>query len=140
MTYASSLSGCLAGLAKQLRASAEGRGACNTVCGSRRGRGKAMCCCRASGQPQSSAACSVAALGLAHRISQISCTALRLTPALLKSRQVFTGSLDYMAPKPLRPTSVTVPWPGHWHLHLGSPYFQVLQRTDAHPVHLPYNW
>lgn len=37
--------------------------------------------------------------------------------------QVFTGSLEKMAPQPLRPNSVVVPWPGHWHLHLGSPYF-----------------
>mmetsp|Transcript_3023 Transcript_3023/g.8820 ORF Transcript_3023/g.8820 Transcript_3023/m.8820 type:complete len:679 (+) Transcript_3023:373-2409(+) len=42
---------------------------------------------------------------------------------LMLTVEVFTGSLEKMAPQPLRPNSVVVPWPGHWHLHLGSPYF-----------------
>lgn len=37
-----------------------------------------------------------------------------------------------MAPKPLRPTSVVVPWPGHWHLHLGSSYFSAPFDPAAH--------
>lgn len=43
---------------------------------------------------------------------------------LVLTVEVFTGSLEVMAPKPLRNGSITVPWPGHWHMHLGSKYFQ----------------
>ena len=46
--------------------------------------------------------------------------------------QVFTGSLEKMAPEPLRSASVVVPWPGHWHLHLGSRYFSEPFDANAH--------
>lgn len=46
--------------------------------------------------------------------------------------QVYTGSLDQMGEKPLRPNSVVVPWPGHWHLHLGSRYFSAPFDENAH--------
>ena len=37
-----------------------------------------------------------------------------------------------MGPKPLRPTSVPVPWPGHWHFSSGSPYFRRPFDADAY--------
>ncbi len=37
-----------------------------------------------------------------------------------------------MGPKPLRPTSVPVPWPGHWHFSSGSPYFRQPFDADAY--------
>lgn len=46
--------------------------------------------------------------------------------------QVYTGSLDQMGEKALRPNSVVVPWPGHWHLHLGSRYFSAPFDEAAH--------
>lgn len=60
------------------------------------------------------------------------------TQQLCGGLQVFTGSLDSMEAKPLRPNSVTVPWPGHWHFHLGSPYFQQPFDADGHKAARQY--
>ncbi len=40
--------------------------------------------------------------------------------------------LQRMGPKPLRPASVPVPWPGHWHFSSGSPYFRRPFDADAY--------
>ncbi len=58
--------------------------------------------------------------------------------SLYSPLQVFTGSLDRMEAKPLRPNSVTVPWPGHWHFHLGSLYFQQPFDAEAHKAARQY--
>lgn len=51
---------------------------------------------------------------------------------LMLTVEVYTGSLEQMGEKALRPNSVVVPWPGHWHLHLGSRYFSADFDRRAH--------